>query len=65
MNLSTMDEMDKTFKDYVEENVEALSEGLYEKLCNNDLAQIEECIKLEEADERDIKNRIKALEMGE
>lgn len=65
LNLSTMDEMDKTFKNYVEENVEALSEGLYEKLCNNDLAQIEECIKLEEADERDIKNRIKALEMGE
>ena len=65
LNLLNMTEMDKTFMDYVKANVEALSEGLYEKLCDSDLSQIEECIELEEADERDIKRKIKALEIGE
>lgn len=64
LNLTTMTTMDKSFMDYVRENVENLAGGLFEKLCTNDLDQIMEGIELQESNKKEIENRIKSWKEG-
>lgn len=64
LNLTTMTTMNKGFMDYVRENIENLSEGLFEKLYTNNLTQIMEDIELQESDTKDIENKIKTWKEG-